>query len=215
MTTMEEINQREQLDKDIRKWTITVCICVAVLAFGTFALREEYSATLSMWWMLAYSLVERIWGYAVILVIGSGILYVKQALWKKYWILILLILLILMGVTIPSSMKKYRINGERSVFAKILVNEIKDIAENEYEIINCSDCEMLSVEHSVIAKNLKKREYAYYYLSVNNGNYVLPILPDQVEGVSKLEKSGIGKIKVYANTKFIVEINGVPINKIK
>lgn len=214
MSIWNKIRKELQDNREIYKWVAIVVLSFLLFLWVLFFTRDRYSATLNMGWMLIYSLLEHLWSHIWVLVIIGVILYFFRTFWDKYWIFIVLIAFLYFALATPESLRKYSLNNKRQFFAEILLNEMKDIWAAEYEVLLCEDCELVN-EHFVINGRGRRSEYTYYYISVNGGDYVLPIPVGYGNYVSKLLKTekGIYEIKLYSNTKFIVEINGIPLNE--
>lgn len=189
-------------------------VAVGLLAIGTELIKIRYSETLNMGWMLAYTFLNQMWSHVWVLILLVFLIYVFRKIMIKYKVYILSFVLIYMALTSPDSLSEYQVNGEKANFVEIITNVLKDIMEDEYEVISCNECEIISKTFRGGRNSSSKR--AYYYLSINDETYILPIPYGDKSYFSKLmsEENGIYEIKVRSNTKFIVEVNGMSLNEL-
>ena len=199
----------------IYKWILGI---ICGLGIGLYILSIIYSEriyikTLDMKWGMIHTLLSKGFGYIIVIILSGFLLYYLKDFRRKLVVLIILGLIVIFLTINPTNLKYYKINNKQMFFIQTLINQYKDISEAKYEIISCKDCEVLA---NIILIDKDAEGIRYCYLSINNGSYILPIPSDKSEYFLRLinTEKGIYEIKVYSNTKFIVEVNGIALNEL-
>jgi len=206
----------------ISKSKMRKAIVIATMFFGFIGLSllslisvNCFDDTLSMKWAVINTLLDHIVSIGAPFVISIGIICfcnITLDSKEKKRVGYLIALVIFLGWSIntpPKTFEMYRINGKKVNVLDIYMRELKDLREQEIEEIPVAYSHIIQNVHKTRTKGRIYRSY-YYYVSINNGDFVLPVHEYYRSTLNcvLMDKTKKHTLSVYKNTKFIQGIDG-------
>lgn len=153
-------------------------------------------------------------------IIGLFLTKKKQITLTSKTIKIAIVLAIIISALIlnyTSDYKKYKIDGSRVYGIEMYVKTLGDIISRDTIDIKSNKVKLEIEQEYVGGRYGSGHMITYYYLNINDGEYVIPIeREDKVEALLYNNTYGertINTITVYKNSKFVKAVNGIDISE--
>lgn len=207
---VEEENKKEK--RNNIKGTIIATIIVFLVALIVSVFRMEYQRTTNMWWLIIYGLCIHLVEKCIIVLFAAYIIGFIFKVEKRIGIFLTFIVVVFMLLHSPQFMRDYSLNGEGQNYGNMLAHQLMDVVFDDYTIIKPTDIQVIEKKFRG-GKRSSKTTY-YYYLDINNGEYVVPIMAGDEKLIDAIYNFEYVELKVHKYTKILYEINGIKVNKL-
>ena len=212
---IERIDVEKEKRKDRKnniKGTIIAAIIVFLVLLTVTIFEMEYQRTVNMWWLIIYGFCIHLVEKWIIVLFAVCVIKMVFQLDKRYGIALTLILMIFMFLHSPKFMRDYSLNGDGQNYGNMLKNQLLDVVLDDYEIIKPKKFDVIEKRFRG-SKRTRKTTY-YYYLDINDGEYVIPIMAGDANLIDSINNFEYVELKVHKHTKMLYEINGIKVNKL-